>query len=917
MLSPSQYVTPDRGRGLTGLKDTMTPRGPNQLFGLGGGSLLRQEISSLTPEYTSTPALPPSGGYTSSSCGGGYSSPAPAGYSSPIQGAYNADGGSERYSSPNQQNAFNHQGGASWTTRAEIALNAPTIWQKCEDLAIIMESCPLKELSVIWHNVVERLFMVGGGRGWGVGQIQRSLAPRDYSAISSFLSANGPLLSAANKLLADPYIRFEWPVSRLSPSIMSQVSTCSATLPSFISARLSHNMQHLSLNSFEFYMFTFSYYIVQPYSPDNKLLAGESAYPFILENYLSYYLPCDGTTPPSLPYQHHSGSPTLAQPQLSPDQGKTSTTPSRKSLLRHPASSVTSPVSTLSSARSSMPSSVGSSSGATDQVWRSETLLSIFSTVWLTQFSARPSSPGTGLSSSDLTIPVSDTLKIVRMLIKHLHYFSNSGGHHDVTPLDQLKRATLPGIKTQMYSMFKYIFTHWPHDTSFRIVLETWLSFIQPWRYTDRARGSQDTDPVPINAARWQLWVSEYILFYTEILKLVLPRFFRMDLTASRNAYMLFRISKVLSQPGVPELMKIAEASLDRGNRGQFMPSLLDSDGMTLDQDRELVNSAAKQCLLELEGHSVKYAPVFGNEFRQTVVELLGVAERAKDAAGDTLQEIGDSRSKDSGAGTISSWITWLLGSGDEGDDSQEVDDLKKTVQHLGSSVTGLGEVFSVAPANAGVVVGGQGGVGACQRRQGGSPSPNTPEMVKTENGFVLTPHGRWQVLQGLAKPVIKYEGDPDTRPITQQEFVVLVRMFHQASLKLNKYFGTKLGVWYNDAGVQGQVARMLLAAPTNFYTVSKSISGGPSTRQLHHHSARISLRMFADKRVSIYFIGYLLFMWLCGYSTFGAILFGLFLSFLILISLGCVRQVTQPRASLLDTSDLYPDSPITNKKNN
>ena len=61
---------------------------------------------------------------------------------------------------------------------------------------------------MIWHNVVERLFMVGGGRGWGVGQIQRSLAPRDYSAISSFLSANGPLLSAANKLLADPYIRF-------------------------------------------------------------------------------------------------------------------------------------------------------------------------------------------------------------------------------------------------------------------------------------------------------------------------------------------------------------------------------------------------------------------------------------------------------------------------------------------------------------------------------------------------------------------------------------------------------------------------------------------------------------------------------------------------------------------------------------
>ena len=200
----------------------------------------------------------------------------------------------------------------------------------------------------------------------------------------------------------------------------------------------------------------FSVYIVLPYSTDNKLVAGESVYPFILEDYLSYYLPCDGTTPPSLPFHLSvpTGSPSHVQtPAEHP--GQSSSTPARKSLLRNPASAAVVSPSSPSVTASRTPASSSSSTTSSDQIWRSETLLSIFSNVWLTQFSSRPSSPGTGLTSGDLSIAVSDTLKIVRMLIKHLHYFANSGGHHDVTPLDQLKRATLPGVKQQMYSLFK------------------------------------------------------------------------------------------------------------------------------------------------------------------------------------------------------------------------------------------------------------------------------------------------------------------------------------------------------------------------------------------------------------------------------------------------------------------------------
>ena len=83
-----------------------------------------------------------------------------------------------------------------------------------------------------------------------------------------------------------------------------------------------------------------------------------------------------------------------------------------------------------------------------------------------------------------------------------------------------------------------------------------------------------------------------------------------------------------------------------------------------------------------------------------------------------------------------------------------------------------------------------------------------TPDMVQTDSGLVLTPHGRWQVLQGLARPVIRYQGDPDTRPISQHEFVVLVRLFHRLSLMLNAYFGDDLSTYYNDNSIKGQIAR-------------------------------------------------------------------------------------------------------------
>ena len=166
--------------------------------------------------------------------------------------------------------------------------------------------------------------------------------------------------------------------------------------------------------------------------------------------------------------------------------------------------------------------------------------------------------------------------------------------------------------------------------------------------------------------------------------------------------------------------------------------------------------------------------------------------------------------------------------------------------------------------------------------------------MVETAQGLVLTPHGRWQVVQGLARPVPRYEGDPDTRPITGQEVVWLVRRLHQASQHLNTLHGDLLARYYQDPGVLGQAARLVLAPPVHFINTTKSISGGPAIRTSQQHRARISLRTLGNKRTIVYLVLYLLVMWCLGYSTLGALIVLILLTATAVLATASVKQVRQ-----------------------
>ncbi|KAH7955456.1 hypothetical protein HPB52_000906 [Rhipicephalus sanguineus] len=145
--------------------------------------------------------------------------------------------------------------------------------------------------------------------------------------------------------------------------------------------------------------------------------------------------------------------------------------------------------------------------------------------------------------------------------------------------------------------------------------LETWLSFIQPWRYASPQirHGDRHKSPSQGVEAHWQPFVQEHLLFYTELLGVFLPRFFRMDLASRYCAFTLYRVTKVLFQPNLFAMITEAEASL--GSAGQSASPV--GNALQRQAVSAPVATLVRQHMADIEEPGFVYRPLNGEERRK------------------------------------------------------------------------------------------------------------------------------------------------------------------------------------------------------------------------------------------------------------------------------------------------------------
>ncbi|XP_048370477.1 sphingomyelin phosphodiesterase 4 isoform X1 [Sphaerodactylus townsendi] len=772
-------------------------------------------------------------------------------------------------------------------------LNKP-FERRCDDLTNVIEEFPAKELHAIFPWLVESIYgsLDGVILGWNLRCLQGRTNPTEYDVALDFLDPGGPMMKLVYKLQAEEY-RYDFPVSYLPGPV--KVSIQERILPE---CSLYHNKVrfpssgglglNLALNPFEYCMFYFAISLItQRNIPTTcHVSTSNSAYFVLVDRYLKWFLPTEGSVLP---------------PPSSDPGGVPSPAP------RSPAVPFTSygmhPTSLLKRHIAHQPSV--NADPASQEIWRSETLLQIFVEMWLHHYSLdmyqkmqsphiklevlhyrlsmssiHHSSPAQSSYQALHTYqesfkPTEEHVLVIRLLVKHLHAFSNSlkpepvspSAHsHTASPLAEFKRIVIPRfVQQKLYVFLQHCFGHWPLDASFRAVLEMWLSYLQPWRYVpEKPLLSMDSQPRRVSE-KWTPFVQENLLMYTKLFVGFLNRALRTDLVSPKNALMVFRVAKVFAQPNLAEMIQKGEQLFletdlvvpPRQHRLFVSPSFGGSFLSSRTPTTTDVSFKVKSHVYSLEGQDFQYKQMFGPEVRNLVLRLAQLISQAQ----QTAKSISDHSTEV----TSQSFLSWFwfgpsdLNGSYTGNDLDEIgqDSIKKTDEYLEKALEYLCQIFRLNEAQLSQLMLNW---GAAQDENG---KKQLPDCIESEDGLILTPLGRYQIINGLRRFPVEYQGDPELQPIRSYESTTLVRWLFRLSSAINRRFAGSMETLCAKEGFLGGFCRYHLCTPC---LAEKARCSPLSKQKLEQiRQPRVSLRFLASYRTLLsLLLTYFIASWFC-----------------------------------------------------
>ncbi|XP_061866017.1 sphingomyelin phosphodiesterase 4 isoform X2 [Colius striatus] len=730
-------------------------------------------------------------------------------------------------------------------------INKPFV-QRCHDLETVIEEFPAKELHGIFPWLVESIFgsLDGIIVGWNLRCLQGRTSPTEYSMALDFLDPSGPMMKLVYKLQAEEY-RYDFPVSYLpgpvKASIQEQVlPECSLyhNKVQFPSGGLGWN---LALNPFEYYMFYFAISLItQKNSPvTHHVSPSNSAYFILVDTYLKCFLPTEGSVLP--PPSSNPGGAIPSPTPRSPAVPFTSYGMHHTSLLkRHIAH---------------QPSV--NADPASQEIWRSETLLQIFVEMWLHHYSLEMYQKMQSPHVKESFKPTEEHVLVVRLLVKHLHAFSNSlkpeplspSAHsHTAGPLEEFKRVVIPRfVQEKLYIFLQHCFGHWPLDASFRAVLEMWLSYLQPWRYAPE-KPPQSAEALPRNVSeKWAPFIQENLLMYTKLFVGFLNRALRTDLVSPKNALMVFRVAKVFAQPHLAEMILKGEQLFlepelvipHRQHRLFMSPTLGGSFLSSWPTTSTDASFKVKSHVYSLEGQDFQYKQMFGAEVRNLVLKLAQLICQAQ----QTAKSISDHSAETMASQSFFSWFRFTpseMNGSYTGNDLDETgqDSIKKTDEYLEKALEYLCQIFKLNEAQLTQMM------MKCRTAQDENGKKQLPDSIESEDGLILTPLGRYQIINGLRRFEVQYQGDAELQPIRSYENATLVRLLFRLSSVLNERFAHQMDVLCSREDFVGRLCRYHLTSPHLIQKIRCSPAVKERTSQ--NWGPRISLRFLASYRTLV-----------------------------------------------------------------